>query len=220
MCITCRRQRALPFETPLHWTTIQIGGLSTDFRYMTCRVRGTHGPRSAVPSRRPAALHWPHALRTSSPRTVPAAVPLVPAVPSLPGDRPNGISYAPQARGPTDARACLRGAPGSSPQLPCTRSRPGFLGGSGDRRRRTVARGRCVRTAVGRVRRAFRPGTAAGPARTDHPAAGADRIVPATAESANDRGATAAAKKTGIAAIFVNNKNGTARAHRETDGSY
>lgn len=140
-CIACRRPRALPFETPLHWTTIQIGGLSTDFRYMTCRVRGTHGPRSAVPSRRPAALHWPHVLRTSSPRTVSAVLP-VPAIPSLPGGRPNGISYTPHARGPTDARACLRGAPGSSAQLPCARSRPGFLGRSEDRRCRAVARGR------------------------------------------------------------------------------
>lgn len=209
--LACRRQRALPFETPLYWTTIQIGGLSTDFRYMTCRVRGTHGPRPAVPSRRPAALHWPHALRTSSPRKVPA----VPLVPSVPGDRPNVISYAPHARGPTDARACPRGAPDSSTQPPAPARAPGS----------SVVPGIVVAVrwhADGcRVRRAFRPGTAAGPTRTDHPAAGADRIVPATAESANDRGgAAAAAKKTKIAAIFVNNKNGTVRAHRETDGSY
>lgn len=48
----------VPFEmTPLRWI-IQIG-LSTDFRYMTCRrVRDTHGVY-VVPSRRPAALHSP-----------------------------------------------------------------------------------------------------------------------------------------------------------------
>lgn len=53
----------VPFETPLRWI-IQIG-LSTDFRYMTRGVRGTHG-LYAMPSCLPAAFHSPHA-STSTP---------------------------------------------------------------------------------------------------------------------------------------------------------
>jgi len=79
----------VPFETPLHWI-IQIG-LSTDFRYMSCRVRGTHG-LYAMPSRCPAALHSPN-----TPTFPPVLLVLVQAqlvlvlVVLLSGDQPNGI---------------------------------------------------------------------------------------------------------------------------------
>lgn len=78
----------VPFETPLHWI-IQIG-LSTDFRYMTCRVRGTHGLYAMPSSRCSATLHSPH---------VPTLPPVLLQVRSLIlarllllGDQPNGIS--------------------------------------------------------------------------------------------------------------------------------
>lgn len=88
---TCDARVRVPFESPLHWI-IQIG-LSTDFRYMTCRVRGTHGLLYEVMSTRcPAVLHSPH-----TPSLLAAPVPLlvrsllVPVPLSVPGDQPNGI---------------------------------------------------------------------------------------------------------------------------------
>lgn len=78
----------VPFETPLRWI-IQIG-LSTDFRYMMCRVRGTHR-LYAMPSCWPAALHLPH-----TPTLPPLLLPQVQRFPAvlvllLPGDQPNSI---------------------------------------------------------------------------------------------------------------------------------
>lgn len=78
----------VPFETPLHWI-IQIG-LSTDFRYMTCRVRGTHGLYAMPSSRCPATLHWPHAA-TLPPVVLLQVRSVVLAPLLLPGDQPNGI---------------------------------------------------------------------------------------------------------------------------------
>jgi len=77
------------FETPLRWI-IQIG-LSTDFKYMTCRVRGTHG-LYAMPSRCPAVLHSPHTPTFPPVPLVLVQTLSVPVLVSLlPGDQPNGI---------------------------------------------------------------------------------------------------------------------------------
>jgi len=79
----------VPFETPLRWI-IQIG-LSTDFRYMTCRVRGTHG-LYAMPSRGPAALHSPNTPTFPPVLLVQVQARLIPVLVLLmPGDQPNGI---------------------------------------------------------------------------------------------------------------------------------
>lgn len=80
-----RGKMRVPFETPLHWI-IQIG-LSTDFRYITCRVRGKQGPY-VMPSRFPIALHSPHTLTLLSVTLVRFQVVLVLL---LLGDQPNGI---------------------------------------------------------------------------------------------------------------------------------
>lgn len=99
---------------------IQIG-LSTDFRYMTGRVRGTaHDGLYAIPSRCTTTLRSPYA----SPTLPPPLVPLVVVVSLSLGHRPNGIV---QAFSTNDVRLVPSGFPvnlGGSPVIsPATHTR-------------------------------------------------------------------------------------------------
>lgn len=94
----------VPFETPLHWTIIQIG-LSTDLRYMTCRVSGTHG-LYAVQSCCPAALHSPG--EPALPPTVSVRALMLMLVSLRPGHQPNGIVHGQPAPGQTERSSLVR----------------------------------------------------------------------------------------------------------------